>query len=63
LPALEVKRVIMQSVTRVDHRVKVKGPDGRTMRVSMNDICVTGGIVNAYRALQLAEEAAASSKR
>src|SRR5690606_6767618 len=62
LPAVEVKRVIMQSVTRVDQRVKVKGPDGRNMRVSMNDICVTGGIVNAYRALQLAEQAAAGQK-
>ncbi len=58
LPAPEVKRVIMQSVTRVDQRVKVTGPDGRSMRVSMNDICVTGGIVNAYKALQLAEQKA-----
>jgi len=58
LPATEVKRVIMQSVTRVDQRVKVKGPDGRNMRVSMNEICVTGGIVNAYKALQLAEQKA-----
>lgn len=58
LPAMEVKRVIMQSVTRVDQRVKVTGPDGRSMRVSMNDICVTGGIVNAYKALQLAEQKA-----
>jgi len=58
LPAVEVKRIIMQSVTRVDHRVKVTGPDGRTNRVSMDDICVTGGIVNAYKALQLAEESA-----
>ena len=57
LPAVEVKRVIMQSVTRVEQRVKVAGPDGRNMRVSMNDICVTGGVVNAYRALQLAEQA------
>ncbi|SKB85440.1 Subtilase family protein [Parapedobacter luteus] len=59
LPAVEVKRIIMQSVTRVDQRVKVTGPDGRSMRVSMNEICVTGGIVNAYKALQLAAEKAA----
>ena len=58
LPAVEVKRIIMQSVTRVDQRVKVAGPDGRNMRVSMNDICVTGGVVNAYRAMELAEQAA-----
>ena len=63
LPAVEVKRVIMQSVTRVDQRVKVTGPDGRNMRTSMNDVCVTGGVVNAYRALQLAEQAAAASSK
>lgn len=56
LPATEVKRIIMQSVTRVDQRVKVTGADGRSSRVSMNDICVTGGVVNAYRAILLAEE-------
>ncbi|MGV3761222.1 S8 family peptidase [Parapedobacter sp.] len=63
LPAVEVKRIIMQSVTRVDQRVKVAGPDGRNMRVSMNDICVTGGIVNAYRAVQLAEQAVEGRKK
>lgn len=56
LSALEVKRAIMQSVTRVDQRVKVRGEDGRTTRVSMDSLCVTGGVVNAYKALQLAEE-------
>src|SRR5690606_12082736 len=61
LPAAEVKRVIMQSVTRVDHRIKVKGPDGRNMRVSMNEVCVTGGIVNAFKALQLAEQKASEN--
>lgn len=63
LPAVEVKRIIMQSVTRVDQRVKVAGPDGRNMRVSMNDICVTGGVVNAYRAVQLAEQAVEGAKK
>ena len=57
LPAAEVKRIIMQSVTRIDHKVKVTGPDGRSMRVSMNDICITGGVVNAYHAALLAEQA------
>ena len=59
LPAMEVKRIIMQSVTRVEQRVKVKGPDGRNRRVSLNEICVSGGIVNAFKALQLAEQKAA----
>ncbi len=63
LPATEVKRIIMQSVTRVNQRVKVTGPDGRNMRVSMNDICVTGGVVNAYKAIQLAETAVSKGRR
>ncbi|MGK6350269.1 S8 family serine peptidase [Parapedobacter sp. DT-150] len=63
LPAMEVKRIIMQSVTRVDQRVKVTGPEGQNMRVSLNEICVTGGIVNAYKALQLAEQQAAEPTR
>lgn len=63
LPAVEVKRIIMQSVTRVDQRVKVAGPDGRNMRVSMNDVCVTGGVINAYRAVQLAEQAVEGRKK
>ncbi|WP_257658431.1 S8 family peptidase [Parapedobacter lycopersici] len=63
LPATEVKRIIMQSVTRVNQRVKVTGPDGRNMRVSMNDICVTGGVVNAYKAIQLAEAAVSKGRR
>jgi len=40
----------------------VKGPEGRNMRVCRKAICGTGGIVNAYRALQLAEQAAAGQK-
>ncbi|WP_353183723.1 S8 family peptidase [Parapedobacter lycopersici] len=63
LPATEVKRIIMQSVTRVNQRVKVTGPDGRNMRVSMNDICVTGGVVNAYKAIQLAEAAVSKGRK
>lgn len=63
LPAVEVKRIIMQSVTRVDQRVKVKGPDGQNRRVSMNEVCVTGGVVNAYKALQLAAQQASKSSK
>ncbi len=63
LSAIEVKRIIMQSVTRVDQRVKVTGPDGRNMRLSLNEICVTGGIVNAYKAIQLAEQKVSESTK
>lgn len=58
LSALQVKDIIMQSVTPVKHRVRVKGSDGRIKRVRMTDISVTGGVVNAYQALILAEKMA-----
>lgn len=56
LSAVEVKDIIMDSVTPVSQRVKVRGEDGRNTRVSLDSISVSGGVVNAYRALQLAEE-------
>ena len=53
--ALQVKDIIMSSVEKVDQKVKIK-EEGSTRRVSMNEISVTGGIVNAYKALKLAEK-------
>lgn len=58
LSAAQVKDIILQSVTPVNHRVRVQGPDGRKKRVRLSDISVTGGVVNAYNALLLAEELA-----
>lgn len=55
LTALQVKDVIMRSVTRVDHKVKVK-ENGESKRVNFTDVCISGGIVNAYHALKLADE-------
>ena len=49
LTAQQVKEIILRSVTRVDHPVLL---DKR--KVSFTDLCRTGGIVNAYRALGLA---------
>ena len=56
LTAVQVKEIIMQSVTPVKQRVRIKGPDGRNKRVRLSDISVTGGVVNAYNALLLAEQ-------
>ena len=53
--ALQIKDIIMNSVTKVDQKVKIK-EDGNNRRVLMSEISVTGGIVNAYSALQLAEK-------
>jgi len=61
LTAVQVKQAILDSVTPITQRVKVTGPDGQKLRVTMRDICVTGGIVNAYNALQLAEKMVAEA--
>lgn len=55
LTAMQVKDIIMNSVTKVDHKVKVKA-DGSSKRVDFSDVCVSGGIVNAYNALLLASQ-------
>lgn len=49
LSALQVKDIILRSVVKVDHPVLLDKKE-----VPFTDLCVTGGIVNAYRALQLA---------
>jgi len=53
LSALEVKGIILRSAVKVDHMVKVStGKDSRM--VPFTELCNSGGIVNAYRALLLA---------
>lgn len=51
----EVKEIIMKSVVKVNHKIKYKNEKGETVRVPFADIAVSGGIVNAYQALKLAE--------
>ncbi|HEY0896485.1 MAG TPA: S8 family peptidase, partial [Sphingobacteriaceae bacterium] len=57
LNALQVKNIIMESVTKVNPRVKVS-EGGSNKRVSFSDLSITGGVVNAYNALQLADKVA-----
>lgn len=53
LTALQVKNIILKSVIKVNHPVTLKeGADSR--EVSFDELCATGGIVNAYNALKLA---------
>jgi len=53
LNARQVKSVILSSVVRPKHTVLIgKGDDRRS--VYLEDICVSGGVVNAYNALVLA---------
>lgn len=57
LSAVQVKNIIMDSVSKVDHKVKVND-GGNSRKVSFSEISVTGGVVNAYKALRLAEDVA-----
>jgi len=53
--AVQVKDIIMNSVVKVEQKLKIK-EDGDNRKVLLSDISVSGGIVNAYNALQLAEK-------
>ncbi|GGI26885.1 S8 family peptidase [Pedobacter mendelii] len=55
LKPAQLREIIMKSVVKVDHKVKYKNEKGENIRVPFSDICVSGGIVNAYNALKLAE--------
>lgn len=52
LTAEQIKSIIMQS--SVKQKGKVKLPGSEDELVSFNRLCVTGGIVNGYKAVQLA---------
>lgn len=50
LTAQEVKDIILKTVTKVDQKVKIK-EDGTSKKVYLDEISVSGGIVNAYNAV------------
>jgi subtilisin family serine protease len=54
LTAAEVKKVILGSVTKVDQMVVKPGDDGQ--KVPFSTLSATGGIVNAYNAIKMAEQ-------
>ena len=57
LSAAQVKEIIVKSVTKVNHNVSYKKGDeesGETVSVPFSDLCISGGVVNAYDALKLA---------
>lgn len=55
LKPAQVREIIMKSVSKVTHKIKYKNEKGENVRVLFSEICVSGGIVNAYNALKLAE--------
>jgi len=61
LKAVDIKDIIMNTVTKVEQKVKIN-EDGDNKRVYLNEISVSGGVVNAYNALILAEKRYAALK-
>lgn len=59
LSAEQVKEVIMASTEATD--VKVKKPGSKTL-VPFEELCVTGGVVNAYKAVELASKTKGKKK-
>jgi cell wall-associated protease len=55
LTAVQVKDIIMRSVTKVDYKVKIS-EGGDSKKVRLEDISISGGVVNAYNAIQLASK-------
>lgn len=55
LTPVQVREIIMKSVSKVAHKIKYKNEKGENVRVMFSEICVSGGVVNAYNALKLAE--------
>ncbi|MBW3630467.1 MAG: S8 family serine peptidase [Gemmatimonadetes bacterium] len=60
LEAAEVRRVILESATKYANE-QVRGP-GEGARMRFGDLSATGGVVNAYSALQMAEQVAATKR-
>jgi len=54
LSAVQVKEIILKSVVKVNHPVMVP-KDKQKVQEAFFHLCRTGGIVNAYNALQMAE--------
>jgi len=57
LTAAQVKEIIVKSVVKVNHNVeyaKSDEQDAEKVSVPFSDLCISGGIVNAYNALKLA---------
>jgi hypothetical protein len=60
LKAKDVRKILMKSVTPVPF--KVSEPGHASTMVFYSDLCITGGVINAYKAVQLAAQAGASGK-
>ncbi len=55
LKPAQIRDIIIKSVAKVDHKVKYRNAKNENVRVPFAEISVSGGIINAYNALLLAE--------
>ena len=60
LSASQVKRILMNSGTKVDLEVKLPGGEGKL--VPFSDLSVSGRVLNAYNALKMADSMVNSNK-
>lgn len=63
LSAAETKQIILASVEKPAQMVQIKVGEDATKMVKLEDISVTGGIVNAYNAILKAEEFTSKKKK
>ncbi len=56
LTAIEVKQIIEQSVSKPDSNIKCIKPGEKGEKINFSNLCKSGGIVNAYNAVILANE-------
>ncbi|WP_316797614.1 S8 family peptidase [Pedobacter frigidisoli] len=54
LKPAQVREIIIKSVSKVLHKVRYKNEKGENEKALFSEICVSGGVVNAYNALKLA---------
>lgn len=58
LTAEQVKDILMKSVVKVTQKVKLKDEKGVSSKVWFTELCRSGGIVNLYNAIKLADNEA-----
>lgn len=63
LTASDLKKIIMGSVTKIDQSVVRPGKEDRNPSVPFGTLSITGGIVNAYNALKMAEQVSGGKAR
>jgi cell wall-associated protease len=62
LTAVQIRDIVIRSVTKVDQKIKYKNEKDEAKRGYLTDISVSGGVVNAYNAIKMADGLSTGSK-